>query len=131
MRLSAGYMLRALLVAVAVFASSASGYLATVAAYEDFMHGHAGVHVHHVAAVAGSDADLQSGPADDDPSGTPYSDDLCTQMHVHCCSTVALPAGDCTLKVAAFIPAAVPIVDSLIPHGQIASPLFRPPRVIA
>jgi hypothetical protein len=52
-------------------------------------------------------------------------------MHVHCCGSFAVPAAECGLKLAALTRVPVLIADSLVPLGQLASPLFRPPRATA
>lgn len=145
--------LRFFMVAVALCASSLNGYSAVLEAFESHTHGPMGAHVHHAhdgdhahdgvsdgvsvdADHAGHDHAAHPGQACDEagcdePQDEPKSASHCAYMHTHCCASFAVPAGDCTLKLGTPVRAIVPERASLIPPGQLASPLFRPPRAIA
>lgn len=127
MRLLARQILRVVMVAVALSASSLNGYAAVLAAFDTHAHGHHGTHSHpahdHDLVVVADDA-----VGDEEPSS---SDQPCKHVHMHCCSTVAVTAADVSLSVAVYGRTVVPVADSHIPPGQIAAPLFRPPRAIA
>lgn len=141
MRQLARQFLHVFMVAVAISASSLSGYAATLAAFDVHAHGGHGLHDHgsqdhaaghsydhdHGDALDVADAAQDKAPGSDD---TTSKGNLCTGMHVHCCCPYAVPAADITLKLA-HERASVPTVASHIPHGQLASPLFRPPRAVA
>ncbi|MGE0024074.1 MAG: hypothetical protein AB7S70_10650 [Hyphomicrobium sp.] len=133
-------ILHVLLFAVALSASAANGYAAALAAFDAHSHGPHGTHSHAAhqdhASYERADQPLGGGDVgsfDSDQSGSASTDEPCTQMHGHCCSSLAtaIPAGDCSLKVADRDRAAVPIAKSHVPPGQLGSPLFRPPRVLA
>jgi hypothetical protein len=124
-------ILRVVMVAVALCASSLSGYMGVLAAFDVHAHGHHGVHVHEhdhgTAFQVAQDHDDASQTGDEQGS----ANHVCAHMHVSCCGSFAVPAADCGLKLAASARASMPFADSHIPHGQIASPLFRPPRAAA
>lgn len=131
MRLLARQFLRLFVVAVAISVSGVNSYAGVLAAFDTHAHGHHGLHSHpahdHGSALdmdhLALDQDQEQN--DEDPAS---SEQPCTHAHVHCCSTFAVPAGDCGLKLAAFARTAVPIAVTHIPHGEIVSSLFRPPR---
>jgi hypothetical protein len=134
MRQLARQFLRLFMVAVAISASSLNGYAATLAAFDVHTHGGHGFHDHAVGHSHDHDdhgdaLDVADAAQDQDPAsdGTGSKGNLCTGMHVHCCCPYAVPTADITLKLA-HERASVPVVVSHIPHGQLASPLFRPPR---
>jgi len=125
-------ILRVVMVAVALSASSLSGYMGVLAAFDVHAHGHHGVHAHDFAhhdhgVVA--EADAQGQPQTGDEQGS--ANHVCAHMHVNCCGSFAVPAAECGLKLAERTRVAGPVADSHIPPGQIASPLFRPPRASA
>lgn len=134
MRQSARYFLRLVMVAVAICASGLNGYAGVLAAFDVHAHGHHGMHSHPAHdhgfpldtahATLGQDYQDEDHP-DEDPAS---SEQPCTHVHAHCCSTFAVPAGDCGLKAAAFGRAAVPVAVTHSPPGQLVSSLFRPPR---
>ncbi len=142
MRQLASQVLRFLIVAVALGASSMNGYASVMAAFDTHTHGPHGAHSHpshdhgqdHQTVQAGHGAHDQDQDNTCGPLGCeePASNDQpCTHLHMHCCTTFAVQAGECGLRLAAYVPAAVPVAVSLIPHGQLSSPLFRPPRAAA
>lgn len=119
------------MVAVVLAAGSLNGYAGALAAFDVHEHGSHGLHDHMAGHDHGDASDLADAAHDQDRccDGDPAAK-LCTQMHVHCCCAYAVPAADLVLKLAdehATVAAAV----SHMPHGQLASPLFRPPRAIA
>lgn len=128
------------MVAVAISASSMNGYAAVMAAFDTHAHGPHGLHSHpsHDHGV-GDHADPHDKLAHGDTCDTlgcedeapASSEQPCAHVHAHCCSAFAVSAGDCTLKLAHDARAAILVEDSHIPHGQLAVPLFRPPRAIA
>jgi hypothetical protein len=140
MRRLARQFLRLFMVAVAISASSLNGYSATLAAFDVHAHGGHGLHDHGVHSHA-ADHDHDHGDAldvaaaaaaqapccDDDPAA---KGNLCTGMHAHCCCAYAVPTADLALKLG-HERAPVAVAVSHIPHGQLAAPLFRPPRAIA
>jgi hypothetical protein len=127
MRHLARRILRVFMVAVALSASSLNGYAAVLAAFDVHAHGHHGMHSHPSHDHdAGLHADHAIG--DEDPAS---SDQPCKHLHMHCCSSVAVAAADYALTETAYTRAVVPIANSHIPHGQIASRLYRPPRAVA
>lgn len=133
--------LRFFMVAVALCASSLSGYSAVLEAFETHTHGLMGAHVHHAndgvsvtaADHAGHDhadqtADSCEGVSCEEPA---KSASHCAYMHTHCCASLAVPAGDCGFKLG-FVPGSIqPERASHLPLGQLATPLFRPPRASA
>lgn len=128
MRQLARQFLRVVMVAVAVSASSLNGYAAVLAAFDTHAHGSHGMHEH---PSHDHEPGLHSdhGAHDEDPAS---SDQPCKHMHMHCCSSVAVATADAGLSdTAAYARAAVSIANSHIPPGQLASPLFRPPRAVA
>jgi hypothetical protein len=138
MRHLARQFLCLLVVAVAMGASAMNGYAAVLSAFDIHAHGHHGVHSHpshddhgvddHGIDVHVDHADLDQDQQDSDPAST---EQPCAHAHVHCCSSVAVPAGDCSLKLVVDTRETVLVADSHVPHGQLASPLFRPPRAVA
>lgn len=76
--------------------------------------GHVGAHGMNVP-----DADGDA-PCKGDPG--------CKHVHVHCCATFAMAPAECGLVMASYARSRAPIADAHIPAGQLASPLFRPPR---
>lgn len=133
MRLLARQILRFAVVAVALSAASLSGYASVLSAFDTHAHGPHGVHSHPAHDQDhGDDQGLDVGHATQtDDSDAP--DQPCKHVHMHCCSTVATAAAttDDGLIVAVYPRVFVPIAQSHIPPGQIASPLFRPPRAFA
>lgn len=135
------------MVAVALCASNLNGYSAVLEAFESHAHGPMGPHVHHAhdgVSVEPADTahdhghDHAAHPADtcdeagcEEPRDEPKSASHCAYMHTHCCASFAIPAGDCALKLGDASRAIEPERASLIPPGQLASPLFRPPRANA
>lgn len=132
MRLLARQFLRLFVVAVAISVSGINSYAGVLAAFDMHEHGHHGLHDHpthdHGSALDVDHATLDQDHDDQDPAS---SEQPCTHVHAHCCSTVAVPATEFGLKSADFAPAAVPFANSHIPPGQLAAPLFRPPRASA
>ncbi len=132
MHLSARHILRVALVAVAICASSLSGYMGVLAAFDVHSHGHHGAHSHLPAHQ--HDADTFVAQPDDERSNADESgsvNHVCAHMHVHCCGSFAVPTADCGLKVTVQVEAAAPAIRVAIPLGQLTSPLFRPPRAAA
>ncbi|MBN8912387.1 MAG: hypothetical protein J0H65_10095 [Rhizobiales bacterium] len=131
MRLLARQILRLAVVAVALGAASLNGYASVLAAFDTHAHG---AHDTHSHPALDQDHDhehgLDAGHAmhDEDPAS---SDQPCQHVHMHCCSSVAVAATGYNLAVADYARAIVPIADSHLPPGQLASPLFRPPRAVA
>jgi hypothetical protein len=133
MRRLARHALHFLMVAVVLVAGGLNGYSAALAAFDVHEHGAAGVHDHGLHDHAGDHdhgdafevADVPQG--DGDPAA---SCGLCTHTHAHSCCAYAVPAADLTLKLA-HERSSVRAATSHIPHGQLAAPLFRPPRAIA
>lgn len=134
-------VLRVFMVVVAVGAGSLNGYLSSRAALEHArMHGHEALHAAHDHAAAAHGAHQAAAPVGghelaacapqscDTPDDTAHT---CADMHVHCCSTYAVPAADCGLAPVRYAGAVLRIADSHIPPGEIAAPLFRPPRAAA
>ena len=131
MRQSARQILRLFMVAVLLSAGGLNAHAAAMAAFDAHEHGHHGLHDHAADHQhgAGLDADpCGSQGCDDEPASTGKP---CAHLHGHCCTAYAVPAADCILKLAHDARAAVPAAVSHIPHGQLSSPLFRPPRAIA
>lgn len=133
MHRSVRHILRIALVAVAICASSLSGYMGVLAAFDVHSHGPHGAHTH--ASVHQHDADVsvaQAAHAEDrsssDESGS--ANHVCAHMHVQCCGSFAVPAADCGLKVTIQARATGPAPHVAIPLGQLTSPLFRPPRAV-
>jgi tryptophanyl-tRNA synthetase len=139
MRHLARHFLHVLLVAAAIGVSGANAYAGVLAAFDVHAHGAHGVHSHpshddhgHNHGHGGGQEDHAA--LDHDSNGrNPASTDSqpCTHVHVHCCSSFAVQAADITLTVGIHVRTIVPVADSHIPHGELASPLFRPPRAIA
>lgn len=140
MRPWARQALEVVVLVVALCVAGLNGYASALACHahvlSDGIHTHGGddsdagassdAHHHH-AAMEPSDADAGSQAAD----GPPPSDQPCKHVHVHCCATVAVPAGDCGLAEPPYARPHVAIADAHVPAGQLASPLFRPPRLSA
>lgn len=132
MRLLARQFLRLLVVAAAISVSGINSYAGVLAAFDVHEHGHHGLHS-HPAHDNGSarDVDHATLDQDHDRQDPASSEQPCTHVHVHCCSTFAVAASECGLKSVTFAPAAIPFANSHIPPGQLAAPLFRPPRTSA
>lgn len=131
MHLSARHILRVALVAVALCASSLSGYMGVLAAFDLHAHGPHGVHTHASVHQHDGDVPVVQSVHDEDRSNSdePGSiDHVCVHMHVHCCGSFAVPAADCGLKITVQARSAVPAAHVAIPLGQLTSPLLRPPR---
>jgi hypothetical protein len=124
--------LRIFMVAVALSASSLSGYMGVLAAFDVHAHGHHGVHSHaHDHGVFEQVAQDHHDASQSDGDEQNSANHVCAHMHVSCCGSFAVPAAECSLKLAGVVRDPVPFADSHVPHGQIASPLFRPPRASA
>ncbi len=68
-------------------------------------------------------------PADDTNGAPSVLDcDGCPHIHVHCCASTAMPAGDYGLKLVFSSGLPMPEEGSLLPLGQLSYPLLRPPR---
>lgn len=133
MRLLARQFLRLLFVAAALGVSGVNGYAAVLSAFDIHAHGHHGAHSHpshdeHGVDLNEGHAAVDQAQQDGDSSST---DQPCGHVHVHCCSSVAVATGGWTLALAVYTRAIAPIARSHVPPGQIASPLFRPPRAVA
>lgn len=132
MRQLARQILRLAVVAVALSAASLNGYASVLAAFDTHAHGAHAVHSHpaqnqdhdHEYGLDAGHAAMQ----DEDPAS---GDQPCKHVHMHCCSTVAVAATGYNLVVTDYASAIAPIADSHLPPGQLASPLFRPPRALA
>jgi len=131
MRQLAGQVLRIVVVALALSASGLNGYAAVLAAFDAHAHGHGHGAVAH--EMGHHDHGGDSGPGlhadramqDEDPA----SGDLpCKHVHMHCCSIVALAAVDIGFTLVADVPAVLPVAAAHLPPGELAAPLFRPPR---
>lgn len=136
MRLSARQLLRFFMIVVAIGASSLNGYAAVLAAFDTHAHGHHGVHshpAHDVDQHANAPGESQVlDVADSHDDGSEPDGQACKHVHAHCCcASVVVPANVSTLAAFGYVRSSVPIADSAIPHGQLASPLYRPPRAIA
>jgi hypothetical protein len=129
--------LRFIVVAAAIGISGVNAYAGVLAAFDTHAHGVHGVHSHPSHDDHGHDhgdghqdhAALDQDPNDRNPASN--DNQPCTHVHVHCCSSFAVQAVDITLIVGTDARTIVPVADSHIPHGELASPLFRPPRAIA
>lgn len=95
-------------------------------------HDHA-AHGHHDAREASlqdaiaseSIADLADG---DRPGSSGLLDcDGCPHMHVHCCASMAIPAGDYGLKLGYAASMRISEASAPLPLGQHFYPLLRPP----
>lgn len=131
MRLLARQILRLAVVAVALSAASLNGYASVLAAFDTHAHGHHGTHSHPAHDQGHDHGDgLDAGHAmqDEDPVS---GDQPCKHVHMHCCSSVAVTIADFDLTDADYARIVVPVADSHLPPGQLASPLFRPPRAVA
>jgi hypothetical protein len=133
MRHLARQFLRLFLVVAAIGVSGVNGYAAVLSAFDIHAHGHHGAHSHpshdeHGVDLHEDHAAIDQAQQDGDSSST---DQPCGHVHVHCCSSVAVATGEWTLALAVYTRAIAPIARSHLPPGQLASPLFRPPRVIA
>lgn len=126
------------MVAVVLGVSGLNGYASVLAAFDVHEHGHHAPHSHAPQSHASHDHDgldtqglsaaLDQGQHEDEPAST---DQPCAHVHVHCCGSFAVAAQDCTLTGSVVQRAVVPVAQSHIPPGELASPLFRPPRAIA
>ncbi len=143
MRQLARQVLRIVVVALALSASGLNGYASVLAAFDAHAHGHGhgavahemahGSHGH--AAHRGHDVDPGLGlhadraMQDEDPA----SGDLpcCKHVHMHCCSIIALAAVDIGFTLVADAPTVLPVAAAHLPPGELAAPLFRPPRAAA
>ncbi len=132
MRHLARQFLRFFLVAVAVSASGLNGYAAVMAAFDTHVHGPHALHEHpaydhgvtaHADHTAPDGQLTLSCAAACDEQSSP-----CEHMHAHACSSVAVTANECVVKFAHYARETVPVANSHLPHGQLSSPLFRPPR---
>lgn len=140
MRQAVRKLLNFVILVVAFSAAGINGYASALAA----CHGHtpgghasvSGLH-HHASVVLDSHADHGDEGASDvtdatSPQDTPSSSDrLCTHGHVHCCASFAVTASDCTFALMDHVRTTPPIALAHIPAGQLATPLFRPPRLAA
>lgn len=131
MRHAVRHLLNLLILAVAFGAAGANGYASALACHDHAAGGHT-----HAAAPDGHGDHGESGAFDvsdaTDTSDTPSSSDRpCTHAHVHCCASFAVAASDCTLALTDHVRATPPIALAHIPAGQLATPLFRPPRLAA
>jgi hypothetical protein len=132
----ARHLIGIFMVAVALCASSLHGYSAVLEAFESHTHGPTGSHAHHAGGASLEASHQAAHDHDQDRADAcegagceePKSASHCAYMHTHCCTTLAVQAGDCSLKLS-YQPAAVePERASLLPLGQLSNPLFRPPR---
>ncbi|MCC7251875.1 hypothetical protein [Hyphomicrobium sp.] len=131
MRRLARQVLHLLMVAVLLSAGSLNGYAAVLEAFHVHDHGGHGLHDHAADHEhTGNVLDVADATHDQDKDDPAAKGNLCAGVHVHCCCTYAVPAADLTLKLP-HERTSVPAAASHIPHGQLASPLFRPPRAIA
>lgn len=121
------------MVAVLLVAGSLNAYAVSLEAFDAHEHAGHGQHVHgpqddaagHDHGDAPTLADAASGE-----DHAPGNCGLCKHMHAHSCCAYAVPATDLILKLA-HARASVPVAVSHIPPGQLAAPLFRPPRAVA
>ena len=127
MRPLARQILRLAVVAVALGAASLNGYASVLAAFDTHAHGAHGTHSH---PAHDHEQGLDTGSAMQD-EGPASNDQPCQHVHMHCCSSVAVAATGYNLTIADYARVVVPVADSHIPPGQLASPLFRPPRAVA
>lgn len=127
MRQTARHFLRIFMVAVAFAASGLSGYSAVQAAFDDHAHETHGLHSHAMHHDHGAAAADHDGPGE--PGGV--ADHTCEHMHVQCCSSIAVPASECGVKLGHQPRAKLRIAALHIPHGQLTSPLLRPPSATA
>jgi len=126
------------MVAVVLGVSGLNGYAWVLAAFDVHEHGHHAPHSHAPQSPAAHDHDgldaeslytaLDQGQNEDDPAS---ADHICAHVHAHCCGSFAVAAQDYALSVNVVTPSVVPVARSHIPPGELASPLFRPPRAIA
>lgn len=135
MRHLARQFLHFLVVAAAIGISGANAYAGVLAAFDTHAHGAHGMHAHPSHDDRGHDHGDEDHAAvgQDSNDRSPASNDHlpCAHVHAHCCSSFAVQAVAITLTVRTDARAVVPIADSHVPHGELASPLFRPPRAIA
>lgn len=140
--------LRIFMVAVAVCANGLGGYSAVLEAFESHAHGPVGAHAHHAHTglqdgVESTSLEASHGTQDheqdrvaaacdgvgcEEPKSAGHS---CAYMHTHCCTTLAVQAGDCSLKLSHQALAVEPEREAHRPLGQLSTPLFRPPRASA
>lgn len=125
------------MVVVALGAGSLNGYFGVLAAFETHAHGPYAMHTHAAAHAHGAQEDAhghheaEADVAQDQSGGDPGAcEHACEHRHAHCCSTFAVPAAEYGTH-AVHGRATVAVAQSLLPHGQLASPLFRPPRAAA
>lgn len=128
MRQTARHFLRIFLVAVAFAGSGFSGYSAIQAAFDDHAHERHGFHSHAMHHDHGAAAPDHDEPGDLGDVGDHTS---CEHMHVQCCGSIAVPASECGVKFGDQSRAKLRIAELYIPHGQLTSPLFRPPSDMA
>lgn len=128
MRRLARQILRVVWIAVAVSAVSLNGYVAAMSAFAGAHADHAHGHHHHGAPSGVDHAAADPAPSHDDPTSVGHG---CEHMHVHCCSVVAVPAGECGLRLGHLVRPVVHRVTAHMPPGQGTSFLFRPPRPTA
>lgn len=134
MRKLARQVLRIVVVALALSASGLNGYASVLAAFDAHAHGAHGPHIHSTLHDHDHGVDPGAGPhadhgmQDEDPA----SGDLpCKHVHMHCCSIIALAAVDIGFTLVADAPTVLPVAAAHLPPGELAAPLFRPPRAAA
>lgn len=121
------------MVAVVLAAGSLNGYAGALETFDVHEHGGLGLYdhgTHDHAADHDHDEDLDTADAAHNDGDPASNCGLCTHTHAHCCCTYAVPATDLVLKLGNER-ASVLAAASHIPPGQLATPLFRPPRAIA
>jgi hypothetical protein len=126
-----------LMVAVALCASSLHGYSTVLEAFGTHAHGSVGAHAHHAEGMSfqvshvahdhGLTQDL-AGPCEGASCEEPNTANHCAYMHTHCCISLAIPAGDCILKLSYQSRTVEPERAAHLPLGELSNPLFRPPR---
>ena len=152
MRPTVRHALSVLIAAVAFAASALNGYASVLNAFDVHAHGPHGLHSHDLhdhglhdhglhdhwhepAHDVGSDAHdhLHAVAADQsqDHGNAGPDEQACKHVHAHCCAAFAVTVADGGVSVAVYSRAVLPVANSHLPPGQIASPLFRPPRLAA
>lgn len=126
--------LRIVMVAVAVFASSLNGYLVSKSAFAISAHDTPAMQ-HHGHDLGGQDLHAHDGHAQsctdadcDEPS---HVNHVCTHVHASCCGSLAVPTGECGLKLSLQSRVLKFDTGAYLPLGQHSYPLFRPPRATA
>jgi hypothetical protein len=132
-------ILGVLMVAVALCASNLHGYSAGLEAMETHTHGSVGAHAHDAdhaedvsfeASQSGHDHQLVEacvGAGCEEPTSAHH----CAFMHGHCCTSFALSAGECNLKLSYQSRTVEPERAAYLPLGQLSNRLYRPPRASA